>query len=207
MKKLKLLFCFIFLIILMFSVREISLSYSNEASLYYDGKTKSFVYFNNNTDLFDDLKDLMPGDKKIQNININLNNIGIDSNMYLKLIKNDDVLDKLIIKLYKNDKLLFDNQKNLGEYNEFSTIYNNNELKEFDLKLELEVPKELGNELQELTASFKWTFVVEDSGKYIEVPNTESDNRIYMYFITMFISLLMIILLSASVLKNKKNNS
>lgn len=207
MKKIKLLFCLLLSLAIIYSVQKIRDSYSIDNGIYYDGKSKSFVFNGDNVDLFNDLKGLMPGDKINQIIEVHLNNINHDVNMYVKLINNnEDIFEKLSIKLYNEDNLIFDNKKNLGEYNTPIKIYSGNNSKHFILKLTIEVPKELDNELEGLTSNFKWDFIIEDYGKYIELenPTTGSGINIYLYFCILFISLFVMLLLIISIFKESK---
>ena len=53
------------------STIKITQAYQSEPTIYYNGKNKEIVYFNvKDKDLFPNLKDLMPGDKKEQEITI-----------------------------------------------------------------------------------------------------------------------------------------
>lgn len=197
MKQTKLLLVLMFLILLMFSVKEVTLSYSSDVSLNYDGKTKTFSY-SKTDDLFTEFKDLMPGDKKTQMIRVNLNNIGNNSKLYLNPLYSDS-LSGLTVKIYKDDILLYDTVNNNSK---LIKIYDNNEHKQFYLKVNLEVPVELGNELQGSNIDFKWQFIIEDGDDLIDVPQTYADNGILKYVILMILSLIAIIFLILSLRKD-----
>ena len=204
MKKVKILLIFICLILLIISGKEISLSYKTDTVMNYDGKEKSFTYYNtNNTDLFYEFKELMPGDIKKQNIIINLDNIDKKTSMYLSISNssnNMELLNKLNIKIFKDNNVIYDNK---NEYEEYIKLHEFTKEESFDLVLQIEVPKELGNGLQDLTSDFKWKFLVEENGELIEVPKTYDDSNIIFNYIVMFTSLIMIFILL--LLKKKEN--
>lgn len=208
MKKVKLLTLIIFTVILVYSVIEGSLSYSNKESLVYDGNSKTFTYINlNKEDLFVDLKGLMPGDKKTQVLNINLNNINNNNKMYIRILKDNDILDKINFKIYKDSKVIFDNKKDIDNYNYLINIYKDGDLKKFSIILDLEVPTYIGNEIQDIKSNLEWIFLVEDEGNYSEVVQTAVIDRSVIYIITSILSLLIIILLIKSIEKENKGNN
>ena len=111
-----------------------------------------------------------------------------------------ELLNKLNIKIFKDNNVIYDNK---NEYEEYIKLHEFTKEESFDLVLQIEVPKELGNELQDLTSDFKWKFLVEENGELIEVPKTYDDSNIIFNYIVMFTSLIMIFILL--LLKKKEN--
>ena len=57
------------ILIAIFLSVKLNQAYSLKPTIYYDGQKKEFTYFNvENKDLFNDLKEIMPGDVKEQEI-------------------------------------------------------------------------------------------------------------------------------------------
>lgn len=199
MKKIIFVVCLVLVMLIIFSASKITIAYSSNPTLYFDGGSFKFINVKNN-DLFTNFKDLMPGDVKTQAIDINLNKINNESKLYMKLINNDEFLNNLRFKIYKDNNVIFDNVNDFEKYNTPIIIYNQGESKNFQLKIDLEIPIEIGNEIEEISDTFEWQFLIEDYGEEIkEVPKT-GDN-IYFYIILMNISLIVLLF---TVMKLKK---
>lgn len=201
MKKIKLLFIILFSFILIYSSINLTLAYANSKTLIYDGKTNSFVYNNSKqADFFDDFKEVMPGDVISQEVKIKAININEPVSMYINMNTSEfNIYDYANIKIYGNDKLLFDSNNQSDDLIAVNKFKNN---EEYNLKMVMSIPKEVGNEVEELSTNLKIDFVIEDNGKTYKVPKTFDDSNIYINIILLIVSIIMII-----ILVSKKENS
>ena len=159
------------------SLINIKPTFSSDKTIYYDEANKKFVYYNINIeDVFDEFKDLVPGDEKEQTIKIKVINKKDNANLYLKINyeENKDIIDNLNINVYKNNNEVIKN-------NEMFKIINSNE-EDIDL----------GNEIEEYSNNFRMTFYVEDNNELIEVPKTYDNILIYLLLLVVSILLMII---------------
>ncbi len=148
-------------------------AYSSSATLHYDGNTKEFTYSDlDSEDLFDDFKDLIPGDVRTQRINISAHNINSRTKIYLKLNNgsNKELLEHINIYCYVNGELLKEND-DIILINQFDNDNN------VELETVVEVPIEVGNEIAGLSYSLLWTFMAEEDGEWVaEAPDTGANS-------------------------------
>lgn len=221
MKKVKITILLLSILIFAFSLIEITQGYSQEPTIYFDGRKKEISFINvNNGDLFNNLKDLMPGDIRKQNILLKLDNINTDINVFFKIVddKTNGLPNEISIKLYSNGNELEqkDGFINLG------TITKDEEV---NLEVVVDVPKEVDNEIQGLEHNIKWKiFIQEDEesdnmntvtnttdinsnneeDNLVEVPYTYDNSNINIYIIACIISFLVMIYFII-ILKKEKN--
>lgn len=186
----------LFLGVFIYSSLQLTKTFSSSNSLYYDGNSKQFTYYNSSQgDFFDDFKDLIPGDVREQTVNIRGVNIKKKTKLFIRLDSDIDesILSLVNISIYKDDELLDSSTDTIEitDLNEDSNIV---------LKLRLEVPIEVGNVISDKESSLRWTFLVEEDEDLIEVPNTYDSSHIINYSIILGLSLLGLILL----ITNKK---
>ena len=197
MKRLKIIFIILFIPLLVLSSYNLSAAYSTNKILYYDGKNKEFKYYNtSNHVLFDNFKELMPGDKKEDSITISAKNISKDSRLYME-IKNNEILDYVNIKVYSNDMAVFDSAK---ESEKRILLYTFNKDDDSTLKFVIQIDKEVGNEIDEAKFDFDLNFIMEDSEGVI-IPATFDNSHIFLNIGAFIVSLLMISIL---ILKKEK---
>ena len=197
MKRLKIIFIILFIPLLVLSSYNLSAAYSTNKILYYDGKNKEFKYYNtSNHVLFDNFKELMPGDKKEDSITISAKNISKDSRLYME-IKNNEILDYVNIKVYSNDMAVFDSAK---ESEKRILLYTFNKDDDITLKFVIQIDKEVGNEIDEAKFDFDLNFIMEDSEGVI-IPATFDNSHIFLNIGAFIVSLLMISIL---ILKKEK---
>ena len=187
----KKLIIIIFLGVFIYSSLQLTKTFSSSNSLYYDGNSKQFTYYNSSQgDFFDDFKDLIPGDVREQTVNIRGVNIKKKTKLFIRLDSDIDesILSLVNISIYKDDELLDSSTDTIEitDLNEDSNIV---------LKLRLEVPIEVGNVISDKESSLRWTFLVEEDEDLIEVPNTYDSSHIIRYFIILTVSLLGIIII------------
>ena len=188
----------LFLGIIIYSGIKISPSFSSDAVLYYNGNTKEFTYFNlDKKDVFDDFKDMLPGDIRSQTLTVRAGDIKPGTSLYLKLHSdiNEEVLKYINISVYENDKLLSSNE-------DMIKVYNFTKDDVFTMKVVVEVPTSVGNEVEDLVSHLKWTFMIEEDGNTIEVPRTYDGFNMILYISMILVSLVMIVI---SILKIKDN--
>lgn len=193
------IYILLLLLIIIYSSYNIGSSYSSNNTLIFDGNTNEFTYYNlDSEDLFNEFKDLVPGDIKTQTINIKGINIKNNSNLYLELNTdiNEEVLKYINVTVYKDDI-------ELNKYNDAIKIANFKENESFTIKIKVEVPIEVDNAIEDLETSLKWTFLIEDNGKIEEVPFTYDNSNLKINIISLILSLIAIIIL---ILKSKQNN-
>jgi len=188
----------LFLGIIIYSCIKISPSFSSDAVLYYNGNTKEFTYFNlDKKDVFDDFKDMIPGDVRSQTLTVRAGDIKPGTSLYLKLHSdiNKEVLKYINISVYENDKLLSSNE-------DMIKVYNFTKDDVFTMKVVVEVPTSVGNEVEDLVAHLKWSFMIEEDGNIEEVPRTYDGFNMLLYIGMIIVSLVMIII---SIIKIKDN--
>lgn len=191
----------LFLGIIIYSGIKIRPSFSSNAVLYYNGNTKEFTYFNlDKKDVFDDFKDMMPGDTRSQTLTVRAGNIKPGTKLYLKLNSNinEEVLKYINISVYENDKLL-------PSIDDTIEIYNFTKDDVLTMKVVVEVPEEVSNDAAELVAHLKWSFMIEEDGNTIEVPRTYDSFNMIKYISMILVSLVMIVILIFKIKENTLN--
>ena len=174
------IFCFILIIL---SSSKISKAYKNIPTICYDGLKKEIVFFNaNGTDLFKNFKELMPGDKKEQDILLELDNINkktkillknnFNNNSYLNLFKIIIYIDNIRVEP-KNDYI------EIGQYEDDKKI---------NIKVIIDIPNDLSTEIND-NINIDWEFLVqEDENEIFEVPKTYDNTNINIWIILCIIS-------------------
>ena len=167
---------------------KLNQSYSTEPTIYYDGQKKEISFINiKDTDIFRDFKELMPGDRKEQEILFKADNIKKNTKIFLSLANNVDKEILKFIKIYENDKEITIN----NEYVNIANLYNDGIIK---LKIVVEIPKEIGNEIEEQKGNIEWNILIqEENDELINVPNTYDENNIILYFAIIGICLIVMI--------------
>ena len=187
----KIIFIIICLVVIVYSLFKVSPSFSSGSVLYFNGNAKSFTYYNiNKKDVFNEFKDLIPGDVRSQNLTIRVGNIRPNTKLYLKLNSdiNDDILKYINIKVYEGDNLLSANEDMIMLYTfDKDTVIN--------LKVVVDVPLEVDNVISDVSSSMKWSFMVEEDGEMVESPLTYDGFNMRLYVSLIIVSLVMIVIL------------
>ena len=148
-----------------------------ESSVTYSGNSGEFIFApgssHSPTDLFDEFKDVMPGDTLTETIVVhNKANKKVDVNIYLRALgdtEGEDFLNQLKLKVTMPDGTVrFDAQADetaqLTNWKPIGTFKSGSKV---ELTVTLEVPIEMGNEFQDAVGALQWEFYVE------EYPNTD----------------------------------
>jgi len=200
MKKIITMLLLINIIFLSFSVVKLSQAASTLPTIYYDGVKKEFIYSNvENNDLFKNLKEMMPGDTREQEILFKMQNILPNTKAYIKITESvdDKISDFLNIKVYLNDKELV-SENNLIEIGDFSSE------KQFKINIVASLSENAGNEISDLVYNIEWEFFIQENGEEIlDVPQTFDSTNIYPHVISCIISLFIMLILICLLLKNK----
>lgn len=181
----------IFASILLFSLSFITAAAPNVSALssavYFEGGADNFVFYPgsewNDTDLFDSFKNVMPGDKVTETIKVRNTAPEYDYvKIYLRAETHDesnnpplkevsdketiatmsDFLSQLSMRVYNGGNLIYNSSPD-----QLDGLRNNVLLGEFvngastTLKVELIVPKTLGNEYMHRTGEVDWVFTAE----------------------------------------------
>lgn len=219
MKKVKIIILLFSIILICFSCIKITQGYSNLPTVYFDGNKKEILFLNaNNGDLFNNLKELMPGDKESQDILLKFDNINNEIKVFLKVTNRElnELPNGVTVNLYENEKKLEQKEDliNLGTFSKDE---------ESNLRVEVEIDEEAGNELQDLEYNFNWQFFIQENEKDInsenntenennentnndllEVPYTYDNSNIYIYIIICIISFIMMVLSIIALKKESK---
>lgn len=212
----------IFLFAFIIALSPILPVYAADGKVTYSGNAGNFVFEpgseNSLTDLFDNFKDVMPGDTLTQKITVKNNaDNKIKVKIYLRSLgaREDSVefLSQLNLKVAKSEEnkmaYMFDAAANesaqLTDWVCLGTLYSGGEV---ILDVSLNVPKELSNEFQNNIGYLDWEFMV------TELPVDQSDpkppqmgdnSNIILWIAIMLISIFLIIILFIWHKKEKKN--
>ena len=200
--------CTILLILLLMA--NFALTAYADGSVSYDAKANEFIFEpggeDSPTDLFENLKDVMPGDSITEEIVIknNRNDRKIKIRVYMRSkgaqLETDDFLSQLILTVeQKSDSILFlasaDKTAQLTDWVYLGTVYSGGEI---TLDLTLDVPISMGNEYQNEIGYIDWEFKVEElptEPSDPQSPATGDTSDIFLYSGLLIISLAALVIL------------
>ena len=187
------------ILMIFFSGLKMNQAYNTEPTIYYDGKKKEITFLNmEDTDMFTELKELMPGDRKEQVVLFKADNIIKNTKIFLSFGNNCDKEMLQYIKIYENDEEILIN----NEYVEIASLSNDGQTR---LKIVVDIPKETGNEIEGLESNIEWNILIqEENGEIYNIPNTYDDSNIPLYISIIIISLILLIYSSIELRKMKK---
>ena len=171
MKRTARLFAFLIVAVMLFAGAMPAFAYNGE--VVYDGNAKDFVFAPGSsyspTDLFPDLKDVMPGDSITQKITVrNTADKNVRVKIYLRSLGaqegTDDFLSQLSLKVVdSSNKEMFnapaDQTDGLTDWVLFGTLESGGQT---DLTVQLDVPTTIGNEFSGAVGYIDWEFKVEE---------------------------------------------
>ena len=195
--------------------------YAENGRVTYSGDAGEFIFAPGSaytlTDLFADLKGVMPGDTLTQQITVkNEASQKVKVKIYLRSLgAHDDSVDflsELTLKVKKSDDnemaYMFDatasESAGLTDWVYLGTLYSGGEV---NLDVELLVPTELGNEFQDQVGYIDWEFKIEElpvGPDDPQPPDTGDHTHLGMYLTIMTFSLAMIIILFIWIRREKK---
>lgn len=152
------------------------------------GKTKIEYKGQNNIsiskeELFNNFKNVFPGDELIQNIEIE-NKTNEKIKVYIKALSNDNLTNKFL-ETVELDIVGIVNSKDLNKEKLIASIEANT-IKNIVVKLNL--PKKLESKFQNSNFSVNWEITFEEIlSKTKNLPKTGTDNKIYLYISLVFI--------------------
>ena len=171
MKRTARLFAFLIVAVMLFAGAMPAFAYNGE--VVYDGNAKDFVFAPGSsyspTDLFPDLKDVMPGDSITQKLTIrNTADKGVRVKIYLRSLgaqeNTNDFLSQLSLKVVDStDKVMFDapadQTDGLTDWVLLGTLESGGQT---DLTVQLDVPTDISNEYRGSIGYIDWEFKVEE---------------------------------------------
>lgn len=199
--------------ILLFSISNIDAN----GNVTYDHQKDDFIFEPGSeyskSDLFQEFKNVMPGDTLYDQITIkNDGSKDVKIKVYLKSegaqAGSEAFLSQMNLKVTNHDNTIYYNapaneSATLGDFVYLGTVYSSGEI---TLDLELNVPIEMGNEFQDAIGYLNWTFKIEEFPvELTDPPKTGDSKNLPFWLISCGVSLfiLFILLFQTKYKKNK----
>ncbi len=190
--------------VLLFSLMTVSVS---AGTVTYDGTAQEFVFAPGSeqspTDLFENFKNVMPGDTLEQEIVVkNTASDKVQVQIYLRSLgadaKTTDLLSKMhmTVTAVDGDKKLYDAPADqTAQLTEWTSLGKFDTGAAMKLKVTLQVPIELDNSYQEVSDSITWEFKADEIP--VEVPSdpTGDATNVWLWIVVLAVSAVAVLLL------------
>lgn len=211
--------CFLMTVVLL--VASMSLSAFAMGNVTFNGNSQKFIFAPGSdespTDLFENFKDVMPGDSITQKIEIkNDPSKDVKVKLYIKALdtstaegSNEEFLSQLKLTVKQNgDSNLYEAPANeeaqLKDWVYLGTVFSGGTV---TLDVTLDVPVEMGNEFKDAVGYVDWSFKVEElpvESTDPKPPQTGDNTQLIKYIVIMAASAVVITVAAVSVFKKKK---
>ncbi len=195
MKRSRLIILLLSCLLFIYSSVQMSLAFGREPGVIYDGKEKAFSFVNTEeTDLFREFKDVIPGDVLTQKIKIYCQNISSPTKLFLKSSIDDavDLPDDITLTVYSGENIIShgsaDTVNGLDDYVLLGTFSDDGEMQ---LCVVLTVPTSIGNEISYVEKNIDWHFAVQvlnEDEKPIVLPETGDTNCPWLWLVLLLVS-------------------
>lgn len=197
MKRIRQIILLLSCVIFIYSGIQVSLAFGREPGVIYDGEKEIFTFINTEeTDLFREFKDVIPGDVLTQKIKIYCQNISSTTKIFLRASIDDEVNlpDDITLTVYSGENIIShgaaDTVNSLDDYVLLGTV---SEDAEMEFSVVLTVPTSIGNEISYVKKNIDWQLAVQVLGEDkepIAPPQTGDDNVVCQYVIIMAICII-----------------
>lgn len=210
------------LLLVLTTVLSLAVTAYAAGSVTYDGRANKFIFAPGSkyspTDLFEGLKDVMPGDTLTEKIVINnASSNRIKIKVYMRSRGAQEGTDKFLSQLnlavrQDGDSILFaapaDQTAQLTDWVYLGTVYSGGKI---TLNVTLDVPITMGNEYQNQIGYIDWEFKIEElpvEPSDPRLPQTGDTSHVLLYSGVMVFSLgaLVLLLIANKRRKQKENN-
>lgn len=170
-------------------------SASQNPTLVYDGSAHTLTVLHaDDTDLFPDFKDLMPGDTRTQEITLKAQQLDGDATLWLKAEDGDDTAQRLqhvTLSIYAGDRLVASGSAAGNDALQRGVeLYQFHQDQSVALRVQLTVSTQAGNELAGTQQPLQWIFTVQDtSGSNPIPPQTGDSSQPMLWWLLLFVSL------------------
>ncbi len=177
---------------------------ADSPKITYNGQQhKFFIENTDHGDLFASFKDLMPGDKVVQDISIQTKDLTQETTLLLKSeydAEFKETLEQLQFHIEKDGKIVsssfsINDPLVIGKFSKDSFA---------DIKVILEVPLSVNEQITDKEYHIKWTFIAQEDGKIVAEDSVQTGDSTPVILYTGIFFIAIIILILILLLKKKK---